>query len=521
MDYNLHIPPGIQVPRASFDLSFTHSTTGDVDNLYPVLCKEVYPNDTFSLNTYAAGRIPTLLYPLMDTVYLDIHYFFVPQRIIWTNSRKFWGEQDDPGDSIAYTIPTLNATATTGYSELSIFDYFGLPTKIPDYTHNVLPLRAYNKIYNRWYRDQNLINSETVTMADSGDATSDFSLQKRRKRHDYFTSGLVELQEGGTAQSLPLGTSAPVAYDGADNGYIGIYSTVTSSNERMDSLGGAGDHIQLDTSSSATDALYADLSNATSATIAQLRQAVAIQKVLELDSRSGTRYAEQIYATYGVIFDDVAIEPEFLGMATSDFDIQQIAQTSNDGTNGDVGDLAGAGNITITGGGFTKSFTEPGYVLGIASMRADISYTQGLERMWSRSTRYDFLHPLLQGIGDQSVLTKEIYCQDPATDTGATGTADNERVFCYQERNAELKFSNNMKTGLFRPNATSSLEAWHLSEEFSSLPTFNQTFIESNTPMDRAIAVTSEPHFKLDILFEIKAARPMYMYSVPGIGQSL
>jgi hypothetical protein len=218
MDYNLHIPPGIQVPRASFDLSFTHSTTGDMDKLYPVLCKEVYPNDTFSLTTFAAGRIPTLLYPLMDTVYLDIHYFFVPQRIIWTNARKFWGEQDDPGDSIAYTIPTLAATATTGYDELSIFDYFGLPTKVPDYTHNVLPLRAYNKIYNRWYRDQNLIDSTTVTMADSGDSASDFTLQKRRKRHDYFTSGLVELVEGGTSQSLPLGTDAPITGIGKADG---------------------------------------------------------------------------------------------------------------------------------------------------------------------------------------------------------------------------------------------------------------------------------------------------------------
>jgi hypothetical protein len=524
MNYDMAIAPGIEIPRASFNRSHTMKTTMDMDTIYPVYWDEVYPNDTFSMNANAFGRIATLLYPLMDDIYIDMHFFFVPMRIIWDNARKFWGEQTNPGDSIAYTIPSMNATTTTGYSELSIFDYFDLPTKVPDYAHISLPLRAYNFIWNEWYRDQNLQNSVTVRTTDGSDVPGDFALLKRGKRHDYFTGGLVELQEGGTTQSLPLGTEAPIKIDD-------VFGTSGNDGEHFvigDNAGSItiGGHANVDTDDTSWNAnaranLYADLTNATASTILQLRQAASIQKVLELDARAGTRFPEMIYATYGVIFDDVSYRPEFLGGSSSRANVHSVAQTSNDGTNGDVGDLAGFGTVTLENAGFTKSFTEPGYVIGLLSARAPLTYQQGLRREWNRSTRYDFLHPLFQNIGDQSTLVKEIYCQDPATDTGSTGTADNERVFNYQERYAELKYAQNKLTGLFRSNCTSSLEAWHLSEEYGSLPSFDSTFIQSNTPMDRAIAVSTEPHLIVDIYYNLQCARPMHMYSIPGMGTSL
>lgn len=522
------IAPGIEVPRASFNRTSNYSTTLDFDYLYPVYWDEVYPNDTFNMDATAFGRVATLLFPLMDNSYIDLHFFFVPQRIIWDNARKFWGEQVDPGDSIAYTQPVMNATASTGYSELSIFDYFDLPTKIPDYEHISGPLRAYNAIWNRWYRDQNLQDSVTVRKTDSGDVPGDYTLLKRGKRHDYFTGGLVELQKGGEAQSLPLGTTAPIEHVTG----LGVGTILRKASDDLavasmgatglqTSAGGSMSYGAVTTYIDPNGTLQADLSTATASTILQLRQAAAIQKVLELDARSGTRFSEQIYAVYGVVFNDASYEPEFLGGGTSMIDVHQIPQTSNDGTNGNVGDLSAFGTLTLRGAGFTKSFTEPGYVIGILSARGQITYQQGLRREWSRSTRYDYLHPLLQNIGDQATLTKELYCQNPATDTGSTGTPDNERVFNYQERYAELKYKQSVKTGLFRSNATSSLEAWHLSQEFTSTPVFNDVFIESSTPMDRAIATPTEPHLIVDINFNLQCARPMHIYSIPGMGTSL
>lgn len=534
MQFDMQHTPGIEIPRSSFDRSHTHKTTIDFDYIYPIYWDEVYPNDTFNMSATAFGRFATLAFPLMDNCYLDIHFFFVPMRILWDNAKKFWGEQVDPGDSIAYTVPQMAATTSTGYAELSIFDYFGLQVKKPDYYHITLPLRAYNFVWNEWYRDQNLQDSVTVRKTDSGDVPGDFTLLKRGKRHDYFTGGLVELQEGGVSQSLPLGTRAPIYGIGLHDTTYGAGSQAVkeagANNDTYTSFKGPiGDsgtnteklYIQEDPNNAGYPNIYADLTNATASTIYDLRQAAAIQKILELDARAGTRFSEMIYATYGVVFDDVSYRPEFLGGSTSYIEVHQVAQTSDDGVNGDVGKLGAFGTLVVNDAGFTKSFTEPGYVLGLMSARADITYHQGLSREWSRQTRYDYLHPLLQNIGDQAVLTKEIYCQDPTQDTGSTGTPDNDRVFCYQERYAELKYKQNQCTGLFRSSSGSSLDAWHLAEEFTSTPAFNSTFIQSNTPVDRAIQVTSEPHLIVDINFNLQCARPMYVNSIPGMGTSL
>ena len=279
--------------------------------------------------------------------------------------------------------------------------------------------------------------------------------------------------------------------------------------------GTAADTNTANFDANSTANLYADLTNATAATILQLREAEAIQRLLELDSRAGTRYAEITYSVFGVRFNDLTYRPEFLGGSSAPIQTTQIPQTSNDGTNGAIGELGGYGTVTSRNNGFTKSFTEHGVLIGTVSARADLTYSQGLNRLFDRTTRYDYLYPILQNIGDQSTLVKELYCQDPATDTGSTGTPDNERTFNYQERYAELKYKPSWITGLFRPNASASLESWHLSQEFTSLPSFDQTFIESATPMDRAIATPAEPHLILDCYFNLQCARPMHMYSIP------
>jgi hypothetical protein len=528
MQYDMAAAPTLTVPRANFNRSHGGKTTIDFDYLYPLYFDEVYPGDTFNMDATIVGRLATPLYPLMDNMSLDTHFFYIPMRQLWDNSRKFFGEQIDPGDSIDYTIPKISATATTGYGELSLADYFTLPTKVPDYEWNALYARAYVHCYNEWFRDQNLIDSVTFSTADGPDTTTDLTIQKRGKRHDYFTSGLVSPQKNGdstTSVSLPLGTDAPVTGIGS------AVQTGRAARSAYETDGTAIENYTLGWSSATTNIMIeddpnnagypnirADLSNATAATILQLREAMAIQRLLELDARAGTRYAEIVYSTFGVQMTDLTYRPEFLGGGSSPIEVHQQASSYDDGTNDTKGELGGFGTVVSRNNGFTKSFTEHGIVLGFVSARADITYQQGLNRMFDRTTRYDYLYPIMQNIGDQATLVKELYCQDPATDTGSTGTPDNERVFNYQERYAELKYKPSWITGLFRSNCTASLEAWHLSQEFSSLPSFDQTFIEQATPVDRAIKTPSEPHLILDCYFNLQCARPMNIYSIPGMG---
>ena len=521
-EYSHSVAPVIETPRSHFNMSNRHATTLDFDNLVPVYHEEVLSGDTFSMQATLFGRFATLLNPMLENTYLDIHFFYAPTRILWDNAKKFYGEQVDPGDSIDYTIPIMTAPATTGYAELSLSDYLELPTKIPDYEHISLVHRLYNFCYNEYYRDQNLQDSVHRDTGDGPDTSTNYTLLKRNKRHDYFTSGLPNLlKDPATAQTLPLGTSADVVTAADNNQTISVYSTASSSQQYMDTAGAAGSAVEL-AGAGGTAKLYADLTNATSATILQLRQSIQIQAILELDARAGTRYHEQIYAVYGVKLSNVeAYRPEYLGGGSTRIDINQVPQTSNDGTNGDVADLGAFGTFSGNAG-FTKSFEEPGYVIGIVSARADLTYQQGLDRKMSRTDRYSMFHPLLQGIGDQATLKQEIVCQNPVTDTGSTGTPDNERTFNYQERYAEYKYRKNSITGLFRSNATASLDPWHLSEEFTAAePNYNAAFIQQNTPVDRVIATAAEPHLILDCDFNVQAARPMHMYSVPGFGSRL
>ena len=508
MTHQFSQAPTADIPRSSFDRSHGYKTTFDAGRLVPVFVDEVLPGDTFTVRPTMFARLNTPIYPIMDNMFLDIHFFFVPYRQIWENFRKFCGERASPAASTDFTIPQISFSSniTTG----SIWDYMGLPIGGQP-SISALPFRAYRHIYNEWYRDQNIIAEQTVGLSDAATVIGGNSLPERRgKRHDYFTSCLPWLQKGD-AVDIPLGTSAPVTTDALANVSIGVYSNNASDYITLDTDGSAGGHVQTDEGSTvpAGNRLFADLTNATAATINELRRAFQIQKLLERDARSGTRYAEIVNAHFGVQFMDVTYRPEFLGGSSTPINISQIPQTS--ATEAGLtaqGTLAAYGTATIQGGGFTKSFTEHGLVMGIASVRADLTYQQGIERFWSRSTRYDFYWPALAHIGEQSVLNQELYYQGTSADTD---------VFGYQERWAEYRYKPSRITGLMRSDAANSLDAWHLSQDFSALPSLDPTFIEEDPPIDRVVAVTTEPDFLMDCYFDMQCARPMPLYSVPGL----
>jgi hypothetical protein len=516
--------PKAEIPRSKFDCQSTHKTTFDAGYLVPVYVDEVLPGDTFNLNMTAFARLSTPLYPIMDNMHLESFFFFVPNRLIWSNWQKFMGQQNNPSDSISYVVPQQVSPAN-GYAIGSLQDYMGLPTvgqvnNAATVSHCAFWTRAYNLIYNEWFRDENLQNSVVVDTGDGPDTVTNYTLLRRGKRKDYFTSALPWPQKGA-AVTLPLGTEAPIYGknmpfdDGGGNNRVNINNQAGAGASlrqlRADSItvygGSTADGI---------GALYADLSQATAATINQLRQSFQIQKLLERDARGGTRYTEIIRSHFGVISPDARLQrPEYLGGGTTSININPIAQTSGtnaSGTTTPLGTLASMGTGLAHNHGFTQSFVEHGVILGIVAVRADLTYQQGMQKMWSRSTRYDFYFPAFATLGEQAVLNKEIYV------TGNT-TQDNG-VFGYQERWAEYRYYPSRISSLFRSTAAGTIDGWHLAQKFTALPTLNTTFIQDTPPVARTLAVGSAANgqqFIFDSFFDVKKARPMPMYSVPGL----
>lgn len=490
----------------------------DSGNLVPLRPIEVLPGDSFKFRMTALCRLATPIHPTMDNLYLESFFFFVPNRLVWDNWQRFMGEQDRPDSSTDFTIPRVAGTDTSQSNLASLWDYYALPLNvIPDQVGaSALPFRGNALIWNEWFRDENLQNSLVVekgdgpdTLATSNAAGTTYSrLLKRGKRKDYLSSSLPWPQKG-PGVDLPLGTQAPVAFAAP--------GTPTAQNQNDNNnpwdFDSSGAKLQTGAGNVAVPApLFADLTSATAATINDLRQAFQIQKLQERDARGGTRYTEIIRSHFQVISPDARLQrPEYLGGGHSAIQMNTVPQTSETQTQGGStpqGNLSAYAQTTMTGHGFTKSFVEHGYIHGYVQVRADLNYQQRVDRHWSRRTKYDFYWPALQALGEQAVLNKEIY---------SDGSSADNQVWGYQERWAEYRSSLGSIVNQFRSAANETLDPWHYALDFGqNRPALNSTFVEDTPPVKRTIAVQNQPEFLFDAWFDIKAARPMPIYSVPG-----
>lgn len=521
------VPQNI-IQRSQYRRPRTRKQTFNSGYLVPIYLDEVNPAETFNVSMTAFVRmLSPLNVPIMDNMFLDTFFFFIPYRLVWADFTHFMGERDNPDDDPAdYITPQLVAPVG-GFAVSSLADYFGLPTGSVSagMSVNAAAFRAYNLTYNSWFRDQNLIDSVQVDTGAGPDDPADYVLLKSGKRHDYFTSCLPYPQKGEDVL-LPIGTIAPVStqasevLSGAHAALKFRYSSAGGS------LPGGGANTYFDNGNLAASVnpdassglgtvypsnLVADLSAATAASINDIREAFAMQRYLEKDARSGTRYPEMVRSRFGVIVPDFRLQrPEYLGGGTTRITVTPIAQNSASGATAQ-GNLAAIAAASARHG-FVHSFVEHGIILGLCRVRADLTYQQGLHRMWSRRVREDFYAPEFSHLGEQAVLNKEIYYQG----VPGTGATQDDGVFGYQERYAEFRYAPSQICGELKSTYSTPLDMWHLAQKFTSLPTLSPAFIEESLPMSRIKAVTSAPDFVGDFFFDETTARPMPTFGVPG-----
>ena len=528
--------PEVTMPRCAIKRPSTYKTTLNAGMLYPIFCDEALPGDTFTLDASVLARLSTPITPFMDNLVMDLQFFAVPLRLVWEHWQNFCGEKVNPSDQTSYTVPFVSVGAS-GAPVGSLADYFGLPTGIQWSDHDVqaLPFRAYNLVWNEWYRDQNIQDSVTVDTGDTSVDVSTFKLLPRGKRKDYFTSALPWPQKGA-AVSLGLSGTVPVVGNGKAFGFednLG-HSFTLDATAKTGSGGNYRDPLYTfhtgysSTSSTALQytkdpsksGLVASIDDGSASfSINALRQAVALQRLLETDARGGTRYTEILRAHFGVTSPDARLQrPELLGSFSVPLALHTVPQSSGTGTSSSTpqGNLSAFGLATGESRAFSKSFVEHSIILGLVSIRSDLTYQQGIPRMWSRSTRYDYYWPELSSLGEQAILNKEIYAQGKNKKDSSGELYDN-KVFGYQERWSEYKYGYSKITGELRSTFDQSLDYWHLSQKFDELPTLSSAFIVENPPVQRVLAVTDAPQFIFDAYFDLNCVRPMPLYCVPGL----
>lgn len=536
--------PQANIRRSVFDRSHVYKTTFNEGQLIPYFVDEVIPGDTFTLNPVEFCRLATPVVPFMDNIYIESFFFFVPSRLVYDKWVNLCGEQENPEDSTDYLVPTVSLT---GDMTNKLPDYMGIACAsgtFNDVSVNCLPFRCYWTIWNEWFRDENLQKSVKVSKGETntvlepmGQSTANpnyglpsgvtnwYDPAPRGKRYDYFTGALpwpqkgtaVDLPIGGTGQlSITNGTLTGPGYDigaGSLRDYQGhmlgygtsfqqeLYQTSTFVSGKQDTSPVQIPQVSL------TGA--AEMSNLSAVTINSLRQAFMLQRYYEIDARGGTRYTEKLQAHFGVTNPDARLQrPEFLGSHSSMMNINPVTQTSSTDSTTPQGNLAAYGLNAQRYHAFTKSFSEFGYVIGLINVRADLTYQQGVNKMWLRSDVLDFYWPSFAHLGEQAIQNIEIYCQ---------GNDDDKKVFGYQERYAEYRYKPSLITGQFRSTYKEPLDIWHLSQKFATLPTLSDEFIQDHPPISRVVAVPSYPHFLLDVKFNFKCIRPMPMFGIPGM----
>lgn len=536
--------PKLDIPRSLFNLSHGHKTTLDSGLLIPIFLEEALPGDSFNLSPTALIRMTTPTVPFMDNIRASFFFFSVPKRLVWENFEDFiTGSHNGKLGTTHTTYPQLTLTGEQLSNAGTLFDYFGLPIHQVGYKYNdiqdkflpddlsktisvnALPFRAYNLIFNEWFRDENLVDEVKVNLGDDGDTPADFNVLRRGKRHDYFTSALPFVQKGPDV-SLPLGGTIPIYGNGnilgltqGDNliagfqtssqgGYFNVVNDSVPAGSPSSGLSVPVNKFFGVTTDKAKSGLVGDLSAATVATINSLREAFAVQHLLERDARGGTRYVESLLSHFGVQCPDFRLQrPEFLGGGNMDVQVTSIAQTSSSDTQSPQGNLAavvkGVGKV-----GFRASFTEHCYVIGLLCVTCDLTYQQGISRLFTRKTRMDEYWREFANLGEQPIFEREIF---------ADGSEIDDTVFGFQERYAEYRYKPSQITGMLRSTVDTSLDYWHLSQMFKQAPSLSKDFIEEHPPIDRVLAVQNEPQFYCDLWFDFEALRPLPLFGVPSL----